>query len=219
MICLRAGFFGFALLLVAATIPGQELSWYESLDDARTASVTEGKNLLILVTAGAWCTPCAWVEEELFGRREIAERIAEQYVALRLYDYDEAHLELPVDAYPSILIYAPGGSLLETLTGPPPAPVLEALLTRYREATPESAEARRFSTDRGTFVYVGAGSWERRVEGRSVTYMEYDRDEEFIYLESDQEPRFLALPAAGGEMWQWDPITEGWEDFSLARPE
>lgn len=207
------------LLLSAALLSAQEISWYRSLEEARAAAESQGKNLFVLVTAGEWCRPCSWVDEELLSEREIADRIDEFFIPLRLYDYQEEHLELPAEAYPSILVYDAEGTLLENLTGPPATPVLEAVLTRYEGGSPAAGEPRRFRTDRGLFVYTGGGSWERRVDGRSVGYREYDRDEQFIYLESEQQPRFLALPPGGGEMWQWDPLTESWEEFTRAQPE
>jgi hypothetical protein len=159
------------------------------------------------------------MEEHGLNAPDIRRIIEESYVALRLEDHQEEHLELPVEAYPSLLIYAPDGTLLENLRGPRALPALKAVLVRYREGPGPASEPLRFETERGVFVYVGEGAWERRVGERTVRYREYDRDEQFIYIESDEEPRFLALPPEGGELWQWDPVTESWEEFSRARPD
>ena len=207
-----------ALLLLAATLSAQSVEWETSLPEARERAEIERKNLLIFVTAGTWCRPCSWMEETALTTPEIRDLLEDSYVSLKLYDYQDEHLELPVEAYPSILIYAPDGTLLENIRGPRAVPALEAVLTRYQEGPGPAAEPLRFETDRGSFVYVGEGAWERRVEERVVLYREYDRDETFIYLESDEAPRFLALPPQGGEMWQWDPVTESWEEFSRAEP-
>lgn len=207
------------LLLLTVTLSAQSIDWLDSLSEARRRAETERKNLLVFVTAGSWCRPCRWMEENSLNAPDIRRIIEEAYVSLRLEDYQEEHLELPVEAYPSLLIYAPDGTLLENMRGPRTLPALEAVLVRYREGPGPAREPLRFETERGVFVYVGEGVWERRVEERVVRYREYDRDEQFIYIESDEAPRFLALPPEAGELWQWDPVTESWEEFSPARPD
>lgn len=209
---------GLALLL-ATPLGAQQVDWLDSLPDARLTAEREQRNLLVFVTAGAWCRPCGWMEDTVLSREAIVALIEEAYVPLKLHDYDDARLELPVEAFPSTLIYAPDGSLVENVRGPRSAQLFEAILVRNREPAAISGEPRRFVTERGSFVYVGEGSWERRVDGSAVTYLEYDRDEQFIYLETEEAPRFLALPPQGGAMWQWDPLTESWEEFATAQPE
>lgn len=206
------------LLVLSAALPAQSINWELSLSEARELAQVERKNLFIFVTAGSWCRPCNWMEETTLNAQEVRELVESAYVSLKLHDYDEEHLELPVEAYPSILIYAPDGTLLENIRGPRAVPALEAVLVRYQDGPGPAAEPLRFETGRGSFVYVGEGSWERRVEDRVVRYREYDRDETFIFLESDEAPRFLALPPQGGALWQWDPVTESWEEFSRAEP-
>lgn len=207
------------MLLLTASLTAQSIDWLDSLEQARLRAETERKNLLVFVTAGSWCRPCRWMEENSLNSPEIRRIIEESYVALRLEDYREEHLELPVEAYPSLLVYAPDGTLLENVRGPRALPALQAVLVRYREGPGPATEPLRFETERGVFVYVGEGIWERRVGERTVRYREYDRDEQFIYIESDEEPRFLALPPQGGELWEWDPLTETWESFSRAQAE
>ncbi|MFP4407559.1 MAG: thioredoxin family protein [Spirochaetaceae bacterium] len=205
-------------LLLAISFSAHSIEWESSLPEGRERAEVERKNLLVFVTAGAWCRPCSWMEERALASPEIRQLIEKSYVSLKLYDYQDEHLELPVEAYPSILIYAPDGTLLENIRGPRALPALESALIRYQEGPGPAAQPVRFETRRGSFVYVGEGTWERRVEERVVRYREYDRDETFIYLESEEAPRFLALPPQGGEMWQWDPMTESWEEFSRAEP-
>jgi len=159
------------------------------------------------------------MRETVLESPAVSRLIAEHYTPVMLYDYDPEHLELPVEAYPSLLIYSPAGELIEITTGPRTLPEAEALLVRYQEGSEVVGEPRRFISDRGRFVYLGEGVWQRQTGGRTVRYLEYDRDQEFIYLESEEEPRFLALPPQGGEMWQWDPVTETWEDFAETAPE
>ena len=215
---IRSYFLSLSLLFITATLSAQSIEWLTTLSDARETASVERKNLFVFVTAGVWCRPCTWMEETTLDDSEIQAIIEGGYIPLKLLDYQEEHLELPVEAYPSILIYAPDGTLLENIRGPRAVPALEAVLVRYHEGPGPAAEPLRFETERGAFVYVGEGTWERRVEDRVVRYREYDRDETFIYLESDEAPRFLTLPPEGGEMWQWDPVTESWEEFSRAEP-
>lgn len=214
------GLLAFLLLAIAAASAGaQQIDWLDSLEEGREAAELEERNLLVFVTAGAWCRPCGWMEDNVLSQGAVAELVEGSYVPVRLYDYQEERLELPVEAFPTLLVYGPDGTLLENVRGPRSAELFEALLIRHREPAGTRDEPRRFETERGAFVYVGEGSWERRVDGTAVTYLEYDRDEQFIYLESEEPPRFLALPPQGGAMWQWDPLTESWEEFATAQPE
>ena len=190
-----------------------------SLGEARATARDVERPLLALVTAGAWCRPCEWLEDRGFGETRIERLVRERFVAVKLYDHEEQHLELPVQAYPSLFFYTADGTLLEAVAGPPSVSALEALLVRYGAGGSVVDEARRIETGRGLFVYVGRGSWERRVGEEIVPYREYDRDDRFVYLESDEAPRHLALPPKGGAVWQWDPVSESWEEFSTASPE
>ena len=126
----------------AAKVPGvradgeivSAVAWFSgSLEQALAKATAEGK--LVLVDVGAyWCPPCHQLDEEVFVRPEVGQRLAEGYVALHVDAEKGEGPELVeryrVQAYPTILVLEGSGVEKGRVVDFLPAPALLSALER-----------------------------------------------------------------------------------------
>lgn len=67
-----------AFLLVSVLSFGQEdtyeLNWLTNLEEAKSVSKAEGKNILVYFTGSDWCTPCVALKRDFFQTEAFAEK-------------------------------------------------------------------------------------------------------------------------------------------------
>lgn len=113
------------------------VAWFHgSLDEALARAKAEKK--LVLMDVGAyWCPPCQQLDEEVFVRSEVGERLGRGYVALHVDAEKGEGPELAeryhVLAYPTLLVLEATGVEKGRMVDFLPAPALLATLDRIEQ--------------------------------------------------------------------------------------
>ena len=113
------------------------VAWFHgSLDEALAKAKAEGK--LVLMDVGAyWCPPCQQLDEEVFVRPEVGERLGRGYVALHVDAEKGEGPELAeryhVQAYPTLLVLEASGVEKGRIVDFVPAADLLATLDRIEQ--------------------------------------------------------------------------------------
>jgi len=113
------------------------VAWFPgSLDEALAKAKAEGK--LVLMDVGAyWCPPCHQLDEEVFVRPEVGERLDRDYVALHVDAEKGEGPELceryDVQAYPTVLVLEATGIEKGRVVDFLPAAALLAVLDRIEQ--------------------------------------------------------------------------------------
>lgn len=120
------------------------VAWFHgSLDEALAEAKAAGK--LVLLDVGAyWCPPCHQLDEEVFVRPEVGERLARGYVALHVDAEKGEGPELAeryhVQAYPTVLVLEASGVEKGRVVDFLPAAELLAALDRIEQGGSVLAE-------------------------------------------------------------------------------
>jgi thioredoxin-like negative regulator of GroEL len=113
------------------------VAWFHgSLDEALAKAKAEGK--LVLIDVGAyWCPPCHQLDEQVFVRPEVGERLGRGYVALHVDAEKGEGPELceryDVQAYPTVLVLEATGIEKGRVVDFLPAEALLAALDRIEQ--------------------------------------------------------------------------------------
>jgi tetratricopeptide (TPR) repeat protein len=81
------------LILVAASGAEAGDHWLTNLDDAKRLAVKDGKDLLIVFTGTAWCSPCVQFESNVLSRPQFV-RSAEPFILVKL-EFPQSDEDLP----------------------------------------------------------------------------------------------------------------------------
>jgi len=217
---------GFALCTSTFAFAQVDIPWLTSLDDAKSSAAKKGLSVAALVTAPSWCEPCRTYEESTLQDPLVVGLLSTQFVPLYLVDTNPDHLLFDFPSYPSLVILSADGRQLETISGRPAA---EALIEKLRPFVagniPERARAKEssllsFQSSDGNVSYVqtAAKSFERRTADEITTLVQYDQDDEYLYLKDDTSGLYLALPRSGGTLWRWDARGQNWAESGEVNP-
>jgi thioredoxin-related protein len=110
----------FSQLTVAQENEG--INWIHSYDKALKIASEKDKNIFIFVTAPTWCSPCRWMEANVFTNEIVTEVINEYFVPVKLLDSvngkPNPELErFDIDGFPTMLIYSKEGNYLNDEIG------------------------------------------------------------------------------------------------------
>jgi len=217
---------GFALLAPSLVFAQVDVPWLSSLDDAKSSAAQKGLSVAALITAPSWCEPCRTYEEGTLQDPLVVGLLSTQFVPLYLVDTNPDHLLFDFPSYPSLVILSADGRQLETISGRPAAEALIEKLRPYVAGNiPEGVKAKEssllsFQSSDGKVSYVqtGESSYERRDEGETTTLVQYDQDDEYLYLKDDTSGLYLALPRSGGTLWKWDARGQNWTESGEVNP-
>ena len=192
--------------------------WRASFDNALARAQSEGKALVLLITAPGWCGPCDRFEQTALGDTGVIDILREDFVAVRLTDRNPEHARFSFPGYPSLLVFHPTGRRLAASRGPQTAGEVREFLEPYRgpldERLAESeAEGRiTYRYDGGAFVRTGpeAERWLQEADGGRSVFTQYREDDRYAYLSAEDRREFVAIPTDGGQAFRWDPESESW---------
>jgi len=84
-----------------------EITWYDSLDEASLIAQKEGKRILLEFT-GYTCINCRWMEQNILANREVHEMIKNNFLAVRLYTdggkHADKNLKMQIERFQTIAL-------------------------------------------------------------------------------------------------------------------
>ncbi|WP_168563922.1 thioredoxin family protein [Crateriforma spongiae] len=110
---------GIFLTALSATSPAAaEIPWKNSPEAALNAARSEGKPILVFVTA-EWCHYCKKMKKDTWSDRTASSVVAANFQTLMLDgDRDKAVVKkLGLNGYPATLIYTPDGEFVTQKSG------------------------------------------------------------------------------------------------------
>jgi thioredoxin-related protein len=131
--CLRLAVVGCAVCAVAVAGEGAKVAWLTDVDDAWTATLRQGRPLLVFVTREN-CAYCTQMKQRTYGNEQVAATINHSFVALLIDGKASSPLsrELNVTAYPATFVISPQAVVVERIDGFVPPEVLAARLNSMR---------------------------------------------------------------------------------------
>lgn len=130
-----------------------EPTWLRDYQTARARAQSSGKLLLISVHT-TWCGPCQAMHRTTFRDARVVARLNETCVCLSLDGDADARLvrQLPVKAYPTEIIAAADGRIVEVIEGYADAARFLATLDRARSASAVAPPANKAAPPEPTVV-------------------------------------------------------------------
>jgi hypothetical protein len=109
----------------------QEIVWHENLESGWRESRRTGRPMVIFITS-ARCRYCDVMKNVTWRDNGVESRVGNEFVAVRLSpEHNPAELSrITVDVYPTTLVAAPQGKVIEHRKGFQPPELLHELLNR-----------------------------------------------------------------------------------------
>ncbi|MEI7698358.1 MAG: thioredoxin family protein [Planctomycetia bacterium] len=125
-------------LFAGAGISAEEISWSTDIEQSLQDASQSGKPVLMQFTA-SWCVYCKRMEKNTFTNEDVAERIGEDFVAVKVDADEQKDLirDLEIKGLPAILIVSPDLQVIHRISGFQTA---EALMTELNKADRASAK-------------------------------------------------------------------------------
>ncbi len=208
-------------VLVATPVAAQ---WASDVDESLRRAESTGRPVLLLVTGGAWCDPCTWMEDNSLTSPQIRARLEDEWIALRIPDTDPAWQRWEVERLPTLLYLDPQGQEVRRTAGAVTADAIlrtmqevrrEVMVSASQEEVEdgevENGEERdqpavatvtglqtgtRYRITSGTIWNDGGALWFTEDAGLPPQLEEYDRDEAFLYLRDGSSGTILAITVA-----------------------
>ncbi len=229
-----------AVFVLTATLPAGAISWRDTVDSALEESARTGKPVLLLVSAGIWCDPCVWLEDNTLEESSIRSLVNAGFIPVRIPDTEPGWERWDVRRLPTVLVLNPDGTELARVAGAVTAPVLQQHLAPLAATvrrddrdtpTPTTEERPRSSLDAlrgavfrigsaGTLWNDGGANWYSQDAGLPPQLEEYDRDETFLYLRDRSSATLLGVPLDRPRegspliLWRWNLDRRDWEQVT-----
>ena len=109
---------GLALLLAAGASGASAIQWQPTLDRAQVAAAHSNR-LVLIHFWGNGCRPCAWMEQEVFSRPDVASAVDRSFVAVKVNkdQFPNLSSQYGVAAVPTDVIITPQGQVLGSFVG------------------------------------------------------------------------------------------------------
>jgi thiol-disulfide isomerase/thioredoxin len=193
------------------------IQWNTDPDEAFEIAREEGRPVLLVITGGVWCDPCRWFDENTLGDPALVALVRSGWVPLRLMDTDGAAIPWSVQKLPTVIMVEPDGREIERFSGMTPATVMRERLI----SSAPSGGGRRDNLNGAVFRIAsgmiwndGGAMWYTQDAGLPPRLEEYDRDDDFLYLQDRPSATVLAITLARDaetrSLWRWDRQTGDW---------
>ncbi len=199
------------LLLAGTALFADTVSWYTSYDKALAAAKKENKNIFLLITAPSWCGWCVKLEENVLSKSDVQQAISKDYIPLKLLDEINGvrNPELSnfnFSGYPTVRIYSKDGNFVQDIYSQDKNKML-ASLDSYKNPAISSNQAKpekfiaypNSNGDKWEFESSGDGFWSLTVGEDEEVLMEFESDNDFIYLMDGSGMYAIALPLKGSD--------------------
>lgn len=228
------------LMITPALVTAQ---WETDVDESLLRAESTGRPIVVLVTGGAWCDPCTWLEDNSLTSPEVRERLRDEWVAIRISDTDPAWQRWDIERLPTLLFLEPDGREMRRIVGAVTADsVVRTMSEVRRELVTVDAEdgeeddtgnqptvARvtdlrtrtRYQVGSGTVWNDGGAKWFTEDLGLPPRLEEYDRDETFLYLRDGSSGTVLAITVAEDvqpSLWRWNQNDRRWQELGTLEP-
>lgn len=209
--------------------PPRSIDWYRSVSDAFSAAAEQDRPVFAVISAGAWCDPCRWVQDNTFADRRLVDFVRAHTVPLWLWEHEAAHESVPFDRVPTVLLLTPvDGKVALQLSGAVSSQSLLTSLEREVGPAPDDNRPRppgarptamsRYRFGGGLLERRSDGTWHTTDAGLPPTLERYQEDDEYFYLRNVGAGTFIAVPRTGGDVWRWNAEIRDWEPFGSATP-
>lgn len=123
------------ILCAGAGISAEEISWSTDIEQSLQDASESGKPVLMQFTA-SWCVYCKRMEKNTFTNEDVAERIGEDFVAVKVDAEQHKDLvrELEIKGLPAILVVSPDLQVIHRISGFQTAEALMAELDKSDRA-------------------------------------------------------------------------------------
>ena len=188
----------FLLVYSAASASADQINWLTSYDEAFERSKEENKNILIVITAPSWCSPCKYLEANVWPNPSVVEAVS-NFVALRIEDIVDGRRnpllnKFMFSGYPTTFIYnAKMEKLAEIVGAFDPEYIIKKL---DKLSDPDFDIASTFPTLNfidGLLKQTGISEWEIILGDMVLSLPEVSRDS-YAYLLNEFDNYFLAVP-------------------------
>jgi hypothetical protein len=199
---------------------GGGIRWFYSLDSAQRRAQATGTNIVVLITAPSWCSPCRWMEENTLQDETVIQALNEQFTALLMLDTNPQHRQFAFPGYPTVIVTDPLGEVLETVVGAKTATELRGRLAVYADYRPGgdyNAPQVRYVSDDGFFQRVDDKRWQEQIGDIVQYYAEYDADSDYYYIRGETNDSFVAVPRDDGLVWYWSTDNDRWQALRPVR--
>ncbi len=217
-----------------AIVQAETITWRTDSEAALAEAQQRGTPVLVLVTAGAWCDPCVWLDENVLDRPEVVSLVNAGFIPVRIPDSDPGWRHWEVQRLPSMIILGSDGEEMRRIRGAVSSQVLLSALAplagsgRRSAAVPSENDATRDGLRGavfrlgvvGTLWNDGGAIWYSQDAGLPPRLEEYDRDETFLYLRDVASATLLGVPVeppaqrgAVQTLWRWDLQARRWQEL------
>ncbi len=193
------------------------IEWMTDPGGAFENAAENERSVLLLITGGIWCDPCRWFEENTLGDPALAALVRNGWVPLRLIDTDGASIPWSAQKLPTIVLVQSDGTEIERFSGMTPSTVLRERLIANAHAGAgrrDDLNGAVFRIGSGMIWNDGGAGWYTQDAGLPPRLEEYDRDEEFLYLQDRPSATVLAITLAREStqrsLWKWDRQAGDW---------
>lgn len=224
--------------LAALVVTPVAAQWETDVDEALRRAESTGRPVVVLVTGGAWCDPCTWMEDNSLTSPEIGSLLREEWVAVRIPDTDPAWQRWEVERLPTLLYLDPQGQEVQRTVGAVTADSIAQTMNEVRRelvlsgapdgeqgddgeqtavaAVTDLQAGTRYRIGSGTIYNDGGALWFTEDAGLPPRLEEYDRDEAFLYLRDGSSGTILAITVAEDvqpSLWRWNQNDRRWNEI------
>jgi thioredoxin-related protein len=182
------------------------ISWTETLEKAKASAQKSKQNIFFAISAPEWCGACAYMEKNLFTKKNVIQTLNSKFVSVQLNDESPEIKKFNFEGYPTLFILDPKGKILIQDFNFSDEPAFLSALKKY-EASANSVsvpsvenpdpKVHSYSIKQELkFTENANGKWALDSQEGKYTLDETRRDEKFIILLNGKTSTFYALPVA-----------------------
>lgn len=197
----------YILIFILMIFPlfGQEINWTVSYDEALEMAGEQNRNILVLITAPSWCSPCQYLEANVWPNKDVIGIINDNYIPLRIEDVINGERnpllsKFMFTGFPTTFIYNQEMEKLAEFVGAMNAEYLYERLKKYTDPDFDvSSTFGDIELENGRLKQKNILDWEFLENSESTSLVEVSRADGYAYLYNPAERYHLAVPLENQE--------------------